>query len=293
MSHYLSVLFIVAMLFMGCEGKLEPTPSYIKITEAEFLFNNPELTGIGGTNISDVWLYIDNQLAGLYQLPAVVAIAGEGNHEIRLASGIRISGVQSLQLAYPFHRQFNAGTLNLTGLDTFTITPDFEYRGGSVFAWKEDFESTLGSSMDTILGSLADLEQVAVPNSPFFIQTQAGHARLTEELSYFKAATDDLYPIPITALPFFLEMDYSCNQQFVVSILIKRFGDVIREQSVIFLNPTTSTTTPVWNKIYIEMTPFISGQVDAEGFGFSITAYHDSRVEEGLIYFDNFKLIHN
>ncbi|HBH06051.1 MAG TPA: hypothetical protein DDX92_05570 [Flavobacteriales bacterium] len=293
MRNNLSVVLFISILFIGCEGKQEPIPSYIKINEADFVFNNPESTGIGGTNITDVWLYIDNQLAGLYQLPAVVAVAGEGNHEIRMASGIRISGVQSLQLAYPFHRQFNAGTLNLIGLDTLTITPEYEYGGGSVFAWKEDFESSLGSSMDTIFGSLADLEQVPVPDSPFYIQTLSGHARLTEELSYFKAATDDLYPIPITALPFYLELDYSCNQQFVVSILIKRFGDVTREQSVIFLNPTTNSSTPVWNKIYIEMTPFISGQVDAEGFGFSITANYDPSVEEGLIYFDNFKLIHN
>ena len=71
------------------------TPAYIKI-------NDIELNNSSTDKITDAWVYIENQLQGVYELPAKFPVLETGVKEIRIKAGIKNNGISSSRVFYPF-----------------------------------------------------------------------------------------------------------------------------------------------------------------------------------------------
>ena len=76
MKH-LTYLFLL-LLFFSCE-KVDPNniPANIKI-------NDITLTGSSTENITDAWIYINDQLQGVYEIPALFPVLNIGSHKLRV-----------------------------------------------------------------------------------------------------------------------------------------------------------------------------------------------------------------
>ena len=79
MLIYLKKIYFISFIFfafVSCK-KENLTPSYIKI-------NDIELNSSSTEKITDAWVYIENQLQGVYELPAKFPVLETGNKEIRI-----------------------------------------------------------------------------------------------------------------------------------------------------------------------------------------------------------------
>src|SRR5580693_7824504 len=92
--YCLSILVIY--LFNSCNLFDPPSaiPSYVHIDSIGF--TSYYLTqGSNSHKISDAWVYVDQQLQGVYQLPATFPVLATGSHEIDIKAGIEINGIAS------------------------------------------------------------------------------------------------------------------------------------------------------------------------------------------------------
>ena len=76
MKH-LTYLFLL-LLFFSCEKvNTNDIPANIKI-------NDIPLSGNSTENITDAWVYINDQLQGVYELPSQFPILNIGTHKLRV-----------------------------------------------------------------------------------------------------------------------------------------------------------------------------------------------------------------
>ena len=94
MKH-LTCLFLLILL--SCEKVDTNTiPGFIKI-------NDISLNSNISTNITDAWVYIDDNLQGVYELPTNFPILEEGIHKLRIKAGIKDNGIGGTRIPYPFY----------------------------------------------------------------------------------------------------------------------------------------------------------------------------------------------
>ena len=290
MIKFLRFSLLLIPLLISCEGKRETLPSYITINDVNFQYDNVSVVGNGGTAITDVWIYDNADLLGVFELPATVAVATEGVHNITVAAGIKLNGISATREAYAFYQRWNS-TVDLKPLDTVTIEPTVSYYLETGISFNENFSDVI-LELDTAPSSDAALVRTKVENDHSFLENYIGKVTLTTAEPGFKAFNKELFMVPTSSqLPIYLEMDYKCNQEFVISAVVLEPGQGVSETPIISLRPTLVDGEMVWKHIYIDLTDAFIGQATATGFGFGITAYYNSGNPEGLIFIDNTKVV--
>ena len=95
MTYKFLSLFIIYLLFSCDNENINEVPTYIKIDSIVLDENTSQ-------NISDVWIYIDDILQGVYELPIEVPLLVEGNHKLRIKAGIRKMVYQQQEFLFHF-----------------------------------------------------------------------------------------------------------------------------------------------------------------------------------------------
>ena len=107
---------IVLVLFTACEiiNPEEDIPSFICINEFEY-------AEVGTAKIVDAWIYIDNDLQGIYPIPNTIPILKNGEQKLYIAPGIKKNGISSTRANYPFYK-WHQEEIYLSPLDTTRST---------------------------------------------------------------------------------------------------------------------------------------------------------------------------
>ncbi len=290
MIKFLRFSLLLIPFIISCEGKREPLPTYITVEKINFQYDNVSSVGNGGTQITDFWIYDNDNLLGVYELPGTVALATEGTHQITIEAGIKLNGISATREPYAFYRRWNS-TIDLIPLDTTTLVPTVSYYLETGISFIEEFEDVV-LKLDTTPSSDVALVRTLIDNEPAYLDKYVGKVTLTADNPGFKAFNKELFMVPTSSqLPIYLEMDYKCNQEFVVSAVIQDPGQGISEIPLISLRPSLEDGELVWKHVYIDLTDFFIGKVNATGFGFGITAYYNTGNPEGLIFIDNTKVV--
>ena len=91
---------ITFVTIISCEkANIDEMPCYININDIELEEN---ITN----NITDAWVYIDDNLQGVYELPANFPVLANGKHKLRIKAGIKDNGIASTRITYPFYKSF-------------------------------------------------------------------------------------------------------------------------------------------------------------------------------------------
>ena len=262
------VLLFNAIVFSSCQkfSGDQTVPAYIRIDSISITTNYEE-QGAPTHNITDAWVYINNEAIGAYELPAVFPVLARGITEVRVDPGIELNGIAGLRSPYPYD--------NL------------------VFVWMEDFEDP-SISLDSTTKSLTDISRTQPANNPeAFIAAYSkysGLMLLDEDKYLIDVATNvgnnDGFILPQVGEYVFLELDYKNNNYFTTGFYVKEMSQIIQHP---MLNMNHSSE---WNKIYVNLTPGVSSQVGAIDFNIFFGAFIESGVEEPRILIDNIKLIH-
>jgi len=267
----ISYLLILLVIFSCQKEDDNGIPSYLKIDN---IFLGEENTS---SNITDAWVYINDQLQGVYELPAKFPVLEEEIQMVRIKAGIKVNGIASSRIAYPFYNSYYQET-TFTQNETKTITPIVNYLD-SIDYFLEDFE---GAGVNIEISAISDTSLLMIYDG----DNNYGSGILNDSLFTFEIATDELMDLPQSGSPVFLELDYKSNTQFLVGVYVNYPQSVI-QKDLLWINPKEE-----WNKIYINLTNTISEGVNATSFKVFIGMKRDFELEKNELYFDNLKVVY-
>ena len=266
------ITYLVALLIISaCQKEENPNtiPAYFKIDTITLDENNTT------TNITDAWVYVNDQLQGVYELPATFPVLETDSQTLRIKAGIKSNGIASSRIAYPFYASF-IDTVLFTPNQTITVNPTVSYLDSLDF-WLEDFEIGLSLDVDSLSFSIDNFNG---------IDNKYGKITLQDSMFLSEITTFELDTLPQGGAPVFLELDYKCNTEFLVGVYIN-FPQSVLQKDLLWINPKDD-----WNKIYINLTSTISEGVGAESFKVFIGMKRDFSLAKNELYFDNVKVVH-
>jgi len=256
-------------------------PSYIHIDSIGFTSYYPT-QGSNSHKISDAWVYVDQNLQGVYELPATFPVLATGSHEIDIKAGIEIDGIASSRGTYPFYNVFTQ-TVNLPQGGTVTVKPVVSYFSGAQFAWMEDFEAGIKLQVPF---PYTDSIGLIDTNHGAFEGKYSGELFLNNSSSFLITSSDSLQ-LPTDGREVYLEMNYKTENTIGVGVIPIGLNTFYNPDTVLQIKPNT-----YWNKIYVDLTSVVGVYPNAIGFKIFIGGYLDPGVTNPHIYFDNFKLIY-
>jgi len=276
---------MLTSLWCGCTliDSDQPNPAYLNIDSVSI--DLLEDQGAPTHKLSDVWVFADNQLLGVFEVPAVVPIILNGSTtEIRISPGFRNNGERSRSFIYNLMESVDR-TEALEPGDVITINPTFRYKDEIVFDFIESFEG--GSNLLTL--DLDENPETNVSNTTEDKRSgnRSGKIALTTENNEIRVGTVFEYDRANNAgVDTYLEMDYKNDVPFFVGCIYVQDGSEVT-QPLLVLNPTDE-----WNKIYVDFTSILSSPAIETYRVFFTTDIEPVGVDEGTIYLDNLKFVH-
>jgi hypothetical protein len=287
---YIFFLFLGTLLFIinSCT-KNNPDPSWLEVTKWT-LNANPNLTGLEGSltqNISEAWVYVDDEIIGVFEVPFKIPILKEGSVNIKIYPAIKNNGISATKKVYPFLEPYVV-TGNLVKNQTLTLNPITQYYNAVQF-WIEDFEDA-AVKIENDPNSAA---QITTGNDPLILQSfngnNYGKVVLNSVDTTWIGYTNVEMNLPRSA-EVYLEIDYY-NTNAVITGLLAVSPSGVQPNPNIQLN-AQSPSSVKWKKIYIDLRELVSNSNPSAYFEQSFQAELDEGDSEGVIIIDNIKVVH-
>jgi len=291
MRNFYKVIFAsIILVFASCK-KINPeenTPGYISIKQIDLSTKTDQSEGSSASKITEAFVYIDDNLQGVYELPCKFPVLSGGSHRYTIRPGVLMNGIKASRVSYPFYSWYDT-TFTLNSLEYTTLQPRVKYNASAKFYWLENFEN-LGISIKKTGNSPNEL-QLETDLTKVYEGTACGYLTIEPGTLYGEISTIADFVLPLQETPVYLEMNYKCNHPLTLGIY-GNFPSTVRQEGIISLNPTQNADgTYYWNKIYINLTPNIAANSGASSFKIYLGATANSNYPTPEFYFDNFKLI--
>ncbi len=278
-----SVLITLVFFIGGCSNEKSEIPTFLalKTPIIEFV----PATGSTMQNIEDYWLYVGNDLLGVFSPGQIAPVIGEGMKDLSIHPGIRVNGIRDNAIIYPFLEPYR-NSLGLCACGkVLDIQPLFKYKPTAKFSFIEDFESNNLFTED-LDGS--NLTSATIQNAIVF-EGDYSLVLNVDAINRDNQITTPLYytDIPLDSRDVFLEFNYKSNLAFAVGLDANIFGANPVYNYGIYLSPE-------WKKMYINLTDLIRDSNAEDGYRIAFKLVHpgSSFSEKGYLYLDNIKLVH-
>lgn len=279
--YFFLILGIIGAFMSGCNHQDEDlVPSYIYIDTITVSENNDVNEGSLSHNITDAWVYVDNQLLGAFELPATIPVLKEGEVSIIVKAGIKLNGIASTRVPYPFYDNYETDDVVLTKDAVVELSPEVQYNDDCTIQWSESFEDgtyRLKNDGDTVM--------FYTSTANAFEGASSGRIFLDTDDTFYEATSDTGYAIPSTSEAIFLEANFKTDHAVIVGLYADNPATSYQNPILVF------NETDVWKKIYINLTTVILNSESATSF----RIYFEVDKEEGetaTVDLDNLKLIH-
>ncbi|MCE2682277.1 MAG: hypothetical protein LW704_04850 [Cryomorphaceae bacterium] len=286
-------LFMIVGLMLNSCIKNNPDPSWIEITPWTLVANSNSQypTGELTHSFSDAWVYVNDELIGVFQVTDTlkIPVLKSGAVNIKIYPAIRNNGVSATKKIYPFVERYEINT-TLVQNQTLQINPVTRYSSMVRFAI-EDFEDPAIK----IVNDPNSATQMSQGNDPAILQwgNFYGFVNLNETDSTWVAYTN-FESVNEANLPrgeeVYLEIDYY-NTNNVVTGLLWISSSSIKNNTNYQLNDQDPSSVK-WKKIYIDLKELVSNSPAGSYFEQSFQAILDKDDTEGLIVIDNIKVVH-
>lgn len=279
MTRSLPLLGLCTVLLTSCK-KDGAVPAYVR-------FNQPVVVGTSGqlisSKITDLWVYVNDQPAGVWEPGKAVPLIAQGPSTIKLIAGVRKNGVTDDRIQYPFYETWQQ-QVNLVPEQTVDVLPQVHYYNDLNY-WLADFDT--GLRFDT-LNCTATM--AVIPSDSTLVGQGLGYGRIHLDSAhplYKGVSSGD--PFTGVGTVAFLEMDYRSTVQTMVGVRYTVAGEP-NDLPYAYFKPTARADGSIpWNKVYIDLgTPWnVPYAADKR---FYIQAALDGATS-GTVDVDNIKLV--
>jgi hypothetical protein len=273
----------LGVLVCACT-KSGQVPAYLNVPAVSLTTTGAQ--GSATSRITDAWIYADEELLGVWELPARVPMLREGPVSVRITPGIKRNGMYDDRLRYPFYVPWT-GNVEAVREAQVTVQPVVTYLDGTEF-WIEAFENA-GTLLDATPASDTTLLRFTPTADPDVVLngSPCGGFVLDEAHRYCRLFTDEDFAV--LGGPVFLELDYRTDLRLTVGVILSVNGTP-QANPYVYVNPTTAGGGTYWNKIYIDLSPvFNAPGVSQRDLYFEATL--PAGQASGHVYLDNIKLV--
>lgn len=277
----------IGFVFICCTGLLsnctllapEPEiPSYLYIDEFSFSCNL-DTQGYPSENISDGWVYVNNELIGVFELPAFIPILDTGNADIIVYPGIKENGSSATRKIYPFYTAYTTSS-HIEAAQTDTLHPSSTYVSTGIGFIVHDRCETSNpfspsANSDTVL--------VQVTGDEVFEGLRSFREVLEGNNYFFRCGTPPLV-IPGDGRNVYLELDYKCDTQFEIWLNGTKSGSEFPEYII------TVSPKEFWNKIYVNLSN-AARLIQADTYSLELRQSRPTSADSASLYIDNVKII--
>lgn len=281
-SNSYNMLFICCILLSCSKDREADIPTFVEVSDVEVITTMGQ--GTSHQEISELYVYADNRLLGIFPVPSSIPVIGKQQVEIEFFAGIRENGISNNSTINPFFETLSL-TVDLTQPQVVFV-PVFGYRENAVFTLVESFESshTLGVDLDQ------DEETfISVADGTNSIEGRFAIGSMTRDHAVLEVATNFVYDdLPDNGAPVYLEFQYKSDVTLAVGLRGHHPSESPLSLYKLGLFPSNE-----WKKIYVNFTADVQ---DLQRSGYQIiflASYSDSNPKAvQSIYLDNLKLLH-
>lgn len=275
------------LLFLVSCVKNNPDPAWLEISAWTLTENLDIEEGELSHNFTDVYVYVDDKIVGIFEVPVKLPILKEGSHKITLYPVIRNNGISATKKIYPFCEP-QVVYVNLVKNQTTSIQATTRYDDQSVF-WIEDFENSTFQIDDSDPNSTGTLTK---ENDPTILKygNFYGDIYVNSADSIWFGKTTPVMSLPKSGAEVYLEIDYM-NTNTLLTGVNAITGSEVKDNPNIQLNAQDASDLK-WKKIYIELKEIVSASVNATGFEHYFKSILDANLTEGHVYIDNIKIVY-
>ncbi len=275
------VLFFAVHWSCGLTDRDMPVPYYLDLKDVQVF--EPGSNTLGSQKITDIWVFADGQIQGVFPLPAKVPLKWEDkDSEIVIVPGIRKDGMNDTPVLYPFFKSIEV-KLKPEPLKIYTIPLIFRYLDDCKFSVNEGFEE--GNIFNHYLDPNSEA-RLTVTDAMSRTGKKCGVITLTKAGVFTEIGSENqVYKGQNLRGSSYIEFDYKGEGEIAVG-LAKTLGTITTIEYFLFV-PARSD----WNRIYIDVTNKTSpNNYDSYRLllGFTKTGHN----AENKIYIDNYKHIH-
>lgn len=242
---YLGLLLAFGLSLGSCD-KEEPIPSYIYIPS--FTVDAQPEFGTSSSKITEAWVYANNDLLGVFPIPATVPILATGETDIRIFPGIHDAGILARPTIYPFYEPIilnhvlTAGKIDTLPIVTKYLSPD-----------KIKLELNITFDIGNVLtDDLDDDSTTFVKVIPEGIEGPGGLLLVNDTSANLSVGNNSLFDLPTNGSAVYIEMEYHNDVKF--SVWMRGHKNTTQGD----IRPiSTLNEKEDWNKIYIPLTEFI------------------------------------
>lgn len=277
-------IVFLPLLFAAC-AKGDKVPAYLYLPVISL--NAGPAQGGSSIKATDAWVYADDELLGVWELPARVPVLRDGATRVAVVAGVKNNGMYDDRLRYPFYTRWEQ-TVDVRPGQATAIQPDVGYLAGTQF-WIEDFGDP-GTQLVRMPGSDTTLLLFTPSTHPddlldgttcggFVLDASRRNVRLRTEVAFSPSAG-----------PLFFEMDYRTDVTLTFGIRYVA-GGVAYTEPYVFISPTLRADGSMpWNKIYIDLSPrFNLAGISQRDFYLEASLPTGSNLGRG--FFDNLKVV--
>ena len=284
LKSLLIILFIITLT--ACQKELEADrASYVTIESFNYNTNNNETIPFSNDfesiNISDCWVTFNGQFIGAYEMPSKIPVHMSGNINARISPGIKVNGISSNRIIYPFYKEYEISTeINLDqNIELYPIT---EYRDNVDLDDLTGGDFEIGNILiatefsDTI--PITQTENVFQGNKSCAIYLDTtNHYFLIKNIEplTFQNYTDDI----------FLELDFKSSIPFRVGLILNNDVSTRQEHMIIYESND-------WKKLYLDLSPIIGLGGNLNNYNIYFEADLPDEMSSGFVYLDNLKIVH-
>lgn len=289
---FVILLIFSSLLLQSCYkfSGSQTIPSYIKI-DSVYLETTYAHEGSSSQKITDVWVYLNKNLVGVFELPALFPVLANGINDLEIRPGIWLNGIQSTRVPYPFYKpvvyeEFNFYPDSIHDIGNLKMT----YHDNVEFPWLEDFEQSGITLVNTSVSDTTIMQTEPVNNPEAFISPNSkysGVIDLTNEKPIYSAASSNSFQKPnVQNDPVVLELNYKSDNLFHVGLLLN-LDSGIKKVPLLIMNHSDE-----WNKIYINLGPNIAlYHTNITNYKVYFESGLELDKETAKMYLDNIKLV--
>jgi hypothetical protein len=288
----LNILFGVAISSCTLLDREEPLPAWLVIDSIS-VQDNPNITeGSVRSDITDAWVFIDDEMIGIYELPTEIPILDEGTHRLLIGPGIKVSTISTLRDNYLFYTAFSSEVTLVPG-EKIRLEPSVMYRDEDdqyKYIVVEEFEDSF-LELEANTNSDAGIRRTT-DDAYVYEGNGSGVIQITDTNESVWIRTSEDFVLPQEGKFVYLEMDYYTEFDLVIGVHIN--NGPVSDQNVNYLTLKANESGNIeWKKAYIALTDALSeGRNMQSAYIYFLPDLVATSKTEGLVLLDNIKILY-